>query len=91
MKPRDLFRVSLATVCVVFFIWGLLEVGDSLLFSMGLSQLQHTDPKYYGFRGVIEIFVSILVLKGHPPFVDIAFPENQKKSDSQDEDKTSDS
>ena len=50
---------------------------DSLLFTFGLYQLQHSEPKYYAAKGVIEMVLSVLLIKGMPPFVDLAFPPDE--------------
>jgi hypothetical protein len=77
MKPRDLFQVSIATVGVINFFVGAMELADSLFYALGLFQLQHSDPKYYAFKGLVQMILSVLVIKGFPPFLGMLFPENQ--------------
>jgi len=77
MKPRDVFRIIVATVGLLGFGYGALYLLDGLLYSLGLFQLQHSQPGYYAARGVITMIVGILFMKGIPPFVDLAFPPDE--------------
>lgn len=77
MKPRDVFKIIVATVGLLGFGYGVLYLLDGLLASLGLFQLQHTQPGYYAARGVIEMILGIAFIKGIPPFVDLAFPPNE--------------
>ena len=74
MKPRDVFKIIVATVGLLGFGYGAIYLMDGLLFAIGLFQLQHSQPGYYAARGVIEMMLGILFMKGIPPFVDLAFP-----------------
>lgn len=74
MKPRDIFRIIVATVGLLGFAYGALYLLDGVLASMSLFQLQHTQPGYYATRGVVEMILGLLFMKGIPPFVDLAFP-----------------
>ena len=77
MKPRDVFKIIVATVGLLGFGYGALYLIDGLLFSVGLFQLEHTQPGYYAARGAIEMIVGVLFMKGIPPFVDLAFPPSE--------------
>ena len=59
------------------FGYGAIYFLDGVLCSIGLFQLQHSQPGYYAARGVVEMIVGILFMKGFPPFVDIAFPPSE--------------
>jgi len=74
MKPRDVFKVIVATVGLLGFCYGLLSLIDGVLCTVGLFQLQHSQPGYYAARGVVEMILGVLFMKGIPPFVDLAFP-----------------
>ena len=87
MTPRNIFRVVVATLGLYGCCSGALYVIDGLLYSFGLFQLQHSEPKFYAARGGIEIVLSILVLKGLPPFVDLAFPPDEPPKEKHDETK----
>jgi hypothetical protein len=78
MKPRDVFKIIVATVGLLGFGYGALYLMDGLLCSIGLFQLQHSQPGYYAARGVIEMIVGVLFMKGIPPFVDMAFPSTER-------------
>jgi hypothetical protein len=77
MKPRDIFKIIVATVGLLGFGYGVLYFLDGLLASLGLFQLQHTQPGYYSARGVIEMILGLMFIKGIPPFVDLAFPPSE--------------
>ena len=83
MKPRDVFRVVIATTGWIAVCYGVISIVDGLLFAVGLSQLQHTLPRYYGARGLIQIVLGLLVMRGVPPLVDWAFPTETKSLSQQ--------
>jgi hypothetical protein len=78
MKPRDVFKIIVATVGLLGVGYGVLYLLDGLLFSVGLYQLQHSSPGYYTARGVVEIMLGLMFMKGIPPFVDLAFPPSER-------------
>jgi hypothetical protein len=77
MKPRDLFQVLIATVGVIIFFVGAMYLADSLLFTLGLYELQHSNPKYYAFKGIFQMVLSVLVIKGFPPFLEMLYPRGE--------------
>jgi hypothetical protein len=81
MKPRDIFKIIVATTGLVGFCYGALYLIDGMLFSVGLIQLQHSQPGYYSARGVIEMVLGTCFMKGIPPFVDLAFPPDEPPVD----------
>jgi hypothetical protein len=87
MKPRDIFKIIVSTIGVLGFGSGVLYLIDGLLFSLGLFQLQHSEPGYYAARGVLEMIIGIMFIKGVPPFVDLAFPPDESPKDEHDETK----
>jgi len=84
MKSREIFKIIVATLGLIGVLYGILYIIDGLLFTLGLFELQHSSPKYYVAKGVIEIFVGVLVMKGFPPFVDLAFPEDEENKTDKD-------
>jgi hypothetical protein len=85
MSPRNLFRIIVATAGLVIFCYGVLFLLDSLLFAVGLYQLQHSSPSYYATRGVLEMIIGVVIMRGIPPLADLAFPpdeSNPKPSDN---------
>ena len=85
MKPRDVFKIIVATVGLLGFCYGVLYLIDGVLFTIGLLLLQHSQPGYYVGRGVIEMILGILFMKGIPPFVDLAFPRHDAPSNEEQE------
>ena len=81
MKPREVFKIIVATIGVLAFGYGTLYLIDGMLFSVGLFQLQHSQPGYYAARGVVEMILGILFIKGIPPFVDLAYPPERASRD----------
>jgi hypothetical protein len=90
MKPRDIFKIIVATAGLIVFCSGAISLIDGLLLALGLSQTQHTQPVYYGARGVAEMIIGILLMMGIPPFVDLAFPLDQPPVDKSDEETEND-
>ena len=90
MKPRDIFKIIVATTGLIGFSYGVIYLIDGLLFAIGLFQLQHSQPGYYAARGVIEMIVGVLFMKGVPPFVDLAFPPDEPPTNKSDDDKSHD-
>ncbi len=94
MKPRDIFRVIVATAGLIGVCYGAVDLIDGMLFTVGLYHLQHSAPQYYGARGVIQIILGLLVMKGIPPLADFAFPPDEQRppsSGTSDEDTKQDS
>jgi len=85
MKPRDIFKIIVATVGLIGFGYGVLNMVEGVLFGLGLSQLQHTQPGYYAARGAVEMIVGVMFMKGIPPFVDLAFPPDEPPKDENDD------
>ena len=81
MKARDVFKIIVATVGLLGFSYGAIYLVDGLLFSVGQFEPSHTRPGYYAARGVIEMILGILFMKGIPPFVDLAFPPGEPPAD----------
>ena len=77
MKPRDVFKIIVATIGVLGFGYGALYLIDGLLYSLGLFHLERSEPGYYAARGALEMICGILFIKGIPPFVDLAFPPDE--------------
>ncbi len=77
MKPRDIFKIIVASIGVIGFSYGVIYLIDGLLCQIGLFDLQHSRPGYYAARGVIEMIVGVMFIKGIPPFVDLAFPPDE--------------
>ena len=77
MKPKDVFRIIVATVALVGFCYGMLDAIEGLLFKLGLLELQRSHPGYYVAKGMLEMVLAIFIMKGGIPFADIAFPESK--------------
>ena len=92
MKPRDVFSIIVATIGMIVVC-----VGVTGLISATVTFVA-TSPSYgnsfgrnsFGYLAgiaAIEIVFGFLIMKGYPPFVDIAFPSegptlmSQKRED----------
>ena len=80
MTPRNIFRIIVATAGLVAVCYGAMFLIDGLLYTLGLFQLQHSSPKYYGARGAIQLLLGLMLLRGIPPRAAFAFPP-EKPSD----------
>ncbi len=87
MKPRDIFKIIVASIGVIGFSYGLIYLLDGVLCAIGLFELQRSQPGYYAARGVVEMVVGIMFMKGVPPFVDMAFPPDEPPKDQHDDTK----
>ena len=83
MKPRELFKVIVATLGVIGILYGVIDVIDGVLGAMNFYEHRSTGSNYYFARGAIQMFIGALIIKGFPPFVDIAFPPDNEKPDVQ--------
>jgi len=90
MKPRDAFKIIVATIGLLLFCYGVLYFIDGVLYAMGLFQAQRTQPAYYAFRGVIQMVLGVLFMKGIPSFVDLAFPRHDASGDKEEMDTSGD-
>jgi hypothetical protein len=77
MKPRDIFRIIVATVGLLGFGYGLIYLTEGVIFAMGSYSVSHSQAGVYAVRGAVEMVFGILFMKGFPPFVDMAFPPEQ--------------
>lgn len=74
MKPQDLFKIVVATVGLIVACMGAIDIITSVLFGAGLYELQHSFPSFYGIRGLLEVFLGILLMKFSPLVVHMVFP-----------------
>jgi hypothetical protein len=80
MTPRTVFRIIIATVGLTLFFYGVLFLFDALGFAIGLADIPaHYTVKWYAARAVFEMVLGLFVMRGIPPFLDIAFPEDAEK------------
>ena len=87
MKSREIFKIIVATLGLVGILYGTIYAVDGLLLALGLNQQVNYPPQIYIVKGLIEIVIGALIMKGFPPFVDIAFPlDKEKKFDEQNKD-----
>jgi hypothetical protein len=77
MKPRDIFRIIVATVGLLGFGYGLIYLMEGVIYSLGTYQMPHSQAGFLAVRGALEMIFGIMIMKGFPPFVDIAFPPEQ--------------
>ena len=77
MKPRDVFKIIVATVGLIGFGYGVLYLLDGVLAALGSFPASRGQASYFAARGVVEIIIGLLFMKGIPPFVDLAFPPSE--------------
>jgi hypothetical protein len=83
MKPRDIFKVIVATVGLVLICMGVVSLMSAVVAAM--SSMSSPHGSVFGWLAavaVMEMIVGVLIMKGYPPFVDIAFPLASSTSES---------
>jgi hypothetical protein len=82
MKPRDIFRIIVATAGLYCLILGVARVIGGVVTAIA-------TPSAGGGQlvagGVIEMVAGVLIMKGHPPLTDLAFPPEQPKDKDDDD------
>ena len=74
MKPRDVFRIIVATAGLYLFITGASSLIGAVVSSIASAEGRHVATGYYAGVGVVQIALGILIMRGQPPLVDMAFP-----------------
>lgn len=74
MKPRDVFKIVVATVGMVIFCIGVVGVISATLTMVSSTSSYSTGYGFLAGIAFLEIIFGTLIMKGYPPFVDMAFP-----------------
>jgi len=87
MKPRDIFRIVVATAGLYLFTIGIVGLIDTILSTITASDAHRIGTGYYGTGyyagvGVVKIMLGVLIMKGHPPITDWAFPPEEPPKDN---------
>jgi hypothetical protein len=83
MKPRDVFKIIVATVGLVLICMGVVSLISAVVAAM--SSMSSPLGSVFGRLAAVaamEMIVGVLIMKGYPPFVDIAFPLASSSPDS---------
>jgi hypothetical protein len=75
MKPRDIFSIILKAIGLIAVLYGFADILDGLLLQVGLGHLERTTPKYWLVRGIVHVVIGLFLMRGFPPLVDIAYPQ----------------
>jgi hypothetical protein len=88
MKPRDAFDIVVKTIGLIAVLNGGLSLLDGIMILTDLANVSHSTPKYWVVRGVLQVFVGLLLLRGSHKIVSFAFldttPEETKADDKTD-------
>lgn len=83
MTPLYAFRVVIASVGLIVFVWGILYLFDAVSFAIGLGEpLLHLTTYWYVARGIFQIVLGFLLMSGVPQLMRLAFPDEMKEIDS---------
>ena len=83
MTPLYAFRVVIASVGFIVFVWGILYLFDAVAFAVGLGEpLLHLTTYWYVARGIFQIVLGFLLMSGVPYLMRLAFPAEMKEIDS---------
>lgn len=80
MKAHELFKVVVASIAMYAIYEGSLFVLRGVLYATGFYQVPSSVPAYEISRGVLEIFIALLVIKFAAVIVNFAFPGCYKES-----------
>ena len=83
MKPRDIFRIIVATVGLVMVCIGVVSLISAVVTTMSSSSSYGRGFGMLAGIAVLEMIVGVLIMKGYPPFVDIAFPLTSSPSEEE--------
>jgi hypothetical protein len=78
MKSREIFKIIVATLGLIGILYGTIYAVDGLLLALGLNQQSNYPPQIYIVKGLIQIVIGALIMKGFPPFVNFAFPPDKE-------------
>jgi hypothetical protein len=81
MKPRDIFKIIVATAGLIIFCMGAVGLIGIVISAITSSSLRTFGVAYVAVVGIAEIIFGILIMKGFPPLVDIAFPTGHDEED----------
>ena len=87
MKPKDVFRIIVATGGLYVIYRGVEDLIYGVIYTLGLSQyylIQKSTPADFAVHGLIDVVLGALVLVGFFPLANWAFPE-KNADDSEDE------
>jgi hypothetical protein len=80
MKPRDVFSIIVKAIGVIAVLYGFDYILDGALVQIGFANLERTTPKYWLVRGIVHILIGLFLMRGFPPLVDIAYPQESESS-----------
>jgi hypothetical protein len=79
MKPKDIFRIIVATGGLYCFILGAVHLFGAVV--NRIAEVLSNDPGRFAAIGLVEMIFGVLLMKGYPPFADIAFPSDEQPTD----------
>ncbi len=79
MKANDYFAVAIRVIGVILIVYGLRDLLDALLFTLGYFTVMDTNPRYYLVFGLGSLVLGIYFLRGAALLVDFAFPNGDEE------------
>jgi hypothetical protein len=86
MKPRDIFKIIVATVGLVIFCLGIINLIAAVVRMIVTNPPLGNSGGVLAGIGAVEIVFGVLIMKGYPPLTDIAFPPERMPGQEQDQD-----
>jgi hypothetical protein len=74
MKPRDIFKLIVATAGLILFCMGAYIAISSVITTVVYSDRGHLTTGFIVIQGVVLIVLGVLIMKGQLPLVDMAYP-----------------
>jgi len=90
MKPRDIFKIIVATVGLVIFCLGITNVIAAVVKMIAINSPLGNSGGVLAGIGAVEIVFGVLIMKGFPPLTDIAFPPERMPGQEQEQDMVQD-
>lgn len=78
MKADEYFVIALRVIGVVWVLYGLRELLDALLLSLGYFTQLEISPRYYVVGGLFSFLAGLFLIGGAPLLAGFAFPEEEE-------------
>jgi hypothetical protein len=81
MKANEYFVIALRVIGVVWVLYGLRELLDALLLSLGYFTQMDTSPRYYVVGGLFSFLAGLFLIRGAPLLAGFAFPDEEEEEE----------
>ncbi len=81
MKSRELFLLAVKVIGFVVVLYGIQNVIDSLMISMGYANVNLSTPRYWAARGFIKIVAGVYLMVGSTPLVNQLYSQKPEAAE----------